>query len=65
MPDPNYQPDVKTLAEELSQTYGPGAFEVAVEAVRTHMQASAWKHCALWLQVVNRLNGAPRSLSTQ
>jgi len=57
MADPGYQPDVTSLAEALRREHGLHALDVAVDTVKQHMQASAWKHCTLWLQVVNRLNG--------
>lgn len=59
MSDPSYQPDVEGMAEELTQRHGMQALDVAVDTVKQHMQASKWKHCAMWLQVVNRLNAVP------
>jgi hypothetical protein len=58
MADPRYQPDVNGLAAELERQHGRGAVDVALDKARTHMQAAAWKHCTMWLQVVNRLNAA-------
>lgn len=56
MSDPLYRTDVNALAEELRRTQGPSAYEFAVSTAKEHLQAAAWKHCALWLQVVNRLD---------
>lgn len=58
MADPGYQPDVSGLAAELRRVHGSGALDVAVDTARTHLRAAAWKHCTMWLQVVNRLNDA-------
>jgi hypothetical protein len=59
MADPRYQPDVSGLAAELERQHGREAVDVALEKARSHMQAAAWKHCTMWLQVVNRLNATP------
>jgi hypothetical protein len=61
MSDPLYRTDVDALAEELRRTHGQSAFDFAVSTAKEHLHAAAWKHCALWLQVVNRLN-APAAL---
>ncbi|MGE4062031.1 MAG: hypothetical protein AB7E79_01575 [Rhodospirillaceae bacterium] len=61
MADPRYQPDVSELAEELRRKHGSDALEVAFATARRHMQAAAWKHCTMWLQVVNRLNATHAS----
>lgn len=58
MADPNYQPDVRGLAAELERQHGRQAVDVALDRAKTHMRAAAWKHCTMWLQVVNRLNAA-------
>ena len=58
MADPLYRTDVNSLVDELRRTHGPGAFEVAVQNVKQHLGAAAFKHCALWLQVVNQLSAA-------
>ncbi len=58
MTDPRYQPDVNGLAAELERQHGRRAVDVALDKARTHMHAAAWKHCTMWLQVVNRLNAA-------
>ena len=56
MAEPIYRTDIDALANELRCRHGAGAFDVAVTTVKEHLDAAAWKHCALWLQVVNRLN---------
>lgn len=56
MADPFYRSDVDALAEELRRNHGAQAFDVAVQTAKQHLNSAAWKHCALWLQVVNRLN---------
>lgn len=56
MPDPHYQPDVVGLAAELQRRHGVQALDVALDEARHHLNAAAWKHCTMWLQVVNRLN---------
>lgn len=56
MADPRYQPDVIGLAAELRRKHGSEALDVAIDAARQHMRAAAWKHCTMWLQVVNRLD---------
>ncbi|MGE3334328.1 MAG: hypothetical protein AB7I36_11855 [Rhodospirillaceae bacterium] len=58
MADPRYQPDVSGLADALRREHGLQAIDVALENARQHMQDAAWKHCTMWLQVVNRLNTA-------
>jgi len=54
--DPHYQTNVDALAEDLRHAYGTDAMDVAVQTARDHFQTAAWKHFAVWLQVVNRLN---------
>lgn len=61
MPDPRYQPDVSGLAADLQRKHGLQALDVALDTARRHMQAAAWKHCTMWLQVVNRLNVSQRA----
>lgn len=61
MADPGYQPDVSGLAAALQHEHGLKALDVAVETARRHMQDAAWKHCTMWLQVVNRLNATDRA----
>lgn len=56
MADPRYQPDVSGLADALRREHGLKAMDVALATARQHMQDAAWKHCSMWLQVVNRLN---------
>jgi hypothetical protein len=58
MADPGYQPDVKGLAADLQREHGLRAVDVALDRARTYMHQAAWKHCTMWLQVVNRLNAA-------
>jgi len=58
MADPQYRTDVTALAEELRQKHGASALDVAVQTARQHLRSAAWKNCALWLQVVNRLTAA-------
>ncbi len=55
MADPLYRADVDALADELRRAHGSRALDVAVLTAKQHLAAAAWKHCALWLQVVNRL----------
>ena len=54
--DPQYRADINALAEELRRLHGAQAFEIAVKNAREYIDNSAWKNCALWLQVVNRLS---------
>jgi hypothetical protein len=54
--EPHYRADINALAEELRREHGAEAFEIAVRNAREYIGNSAWKNCALWLQVVNRLN---------
>ena len=58
MTDPQYRTDIDALADELRRDHGARALEVAVSNVRENLQSTAWKHCALWLQVANRLTPA-------
>ena len=58
MADPQYRTDINGMIEDLRRTHGAGALDVAVQAVKQHLNAAAWKNCALWLQVVNRLSHA-------
>jgi hypothetical protein len=53
--EPRYQPDVNGLAEELKRAHGVRAVDIAVQTAKEHLRISAWKHCAMWLQVVNHL----------
>ena len=65
MSEPQYQADVNGLASELRRAHGTAALEFAVRTAKEHIERSAWKDCAMWLQVVNRLNGGhPAHLST-
>ena len=57
--EPHYRADIPHLADELRRTHGGDALEYAIGVMHEHIGASAWKNCALWLQIVNRLNGAP------
>lgn len=62
--EPQYQANIGALAEEVLRAHGSGALDYAIARMHQHLGASAWKNCALWLQIVNRLNGAPaQSLS--
>lgn len=63
-PDPGYQPDVQGLADDLQRRHGPQALNVAVDHAKQHMHAAAWKHCTMWLQVVNRLTPSPAAPSS-
>ena len=56
MADPLYRFDVDALADELRHAHGAGALDVAVQTAKQHLAATAWKNCAIWLQVVNRLS---------
>jgi hypothetical protein len=58
--DPRYRDDVDALAEELRRTHGAGALDAAISTAKQHLNSAAWKNCALWLQVVNRLNPKSR-----
>lgn len=58
MADPRYQSDVSGLAAALQREHGLRALDVALETTRRHIQDAAWKHCTLWLQIVNHLNTA-------
>ena len=64
MADPKFQPDVAGLAAQLRAQHGRRAFDVAFETARQHMHDASWKHCTMWLQVVNRLRAAPDSVAT-
>ena len=55
MADPRYQPDVNGLAAELRREHGLKALDVALDTAREHMRTASWKHCTMWLQVVNQL----------
>ena len=57
--EPHYQANIAALAEEVRRTHGTEALDYAITCMRGHLGASAWKSCALWLQIVNRLSGAP------
>jgi len=54
--EPHYQTNVDALADELRTAHGGDAMDVAVQTARAHFKTAAWKHFAVWLQVVNRLN---------
>ncbi len=58
MADPLYRFDVDALADELRRAHGTGALDVAVQTAKQHLASAAWKNCAIWLQVVNRLNAS-------
>ena len=55
--EPHYQANIAALAEELRRAHGGAALDYAITRMHQHLGASAWKNCALWLQIVNRLNG--------
>lgn len=57
--EPRYQANIAALADEVRRTHGSAALDYAIACMHEHLGASAWKSCALWLQIVNRLNGAP------
>lgn len=57
--EPRYQANIAALAEEVRRTHGNDALDYAISCMRGHLGASAWKNTALWLQIVNCLNGAP------
>ncbi|MBX7199193.1 MAG: hypothetical protein K1X51_07425 [Rhodospirillaceae bacterium] len=57
--EPHYQANIAALADEVRRTHGNAALDYAITCMHQHLGASAWKDCALWLQIVNRLNGAP------
>ena len=63
MADPLYRADVDALADELRRAHGAGALGGANETQKRHQATAAWKYCALWLQVVNRLS-APLNRSS-
>jgi hypothetical protein len=56
--EPRYQADIGRLADAVRTTHGPAALDFAVETLHRHLRSTAWKNCALWMQIVNRLNGA-------
>jgi hypothetical protein len=58
MADPQYRTDVSALVEEVRRTHGASALDFAAQTARQHLRSAAWKHCAMWLQVVNRLTAA-------
>ena len=58
MADPQYRTDITALADELRRAYGPSALDYAAQNAKQHLRSAAWKHCAMWLQVVNRLTSA-------
>ncbi len=58
MTEPQYQTDVTGLADDLRRAHGAAAFDFAVGEARQHIDRSAWKHCAMWLQVANKLGAA-------
>ena len=53
---PVYRADIVSLADELRRTHGAAALDIAVATAKQHLSTAAWKSCAMWLQVVNRLN---------
>lgn len=57
--EPRYQANIAALADEVRKTHGAEALDFAIARMHQHLGASAWKNCALWLQIVNRLNGVP------
>lgn len=63
MSDLGYHADVKGIAAGLERDHGRLARDVAFENVRQHMREGAWKHCAMWLRVANRL--APENLARE
>jgi hypothetical protein len=56
MAEPQYRTDINSLADEIRRTHGPSALDFAVETAKQHLQSAAWKNCAVWLQVANRLS---------
>ena len=60
MPDlidpPPYRADIDSMAAELQRAHGADALEIAVQTAKQHLSSAAWKSCAMWLQVVNRLS---------
>jgi len=53
------------MTDELVKAHGQKARDVAIDTVNRHVQVSAWKQCAMWLQVVNRLSALPgRNVTT-
>jgi hypothetical protein len=61
MADPQYRTDISALADELRRTYGASALDYAAQNAKQYLRSAAWKHCAMWLQVVNRLTAAEGS----
>ena len=57
--EPHYQANIAALADEVRRAHGNEALDYAIACLRQHLGASAWPNCALWLQIVNRLNGTP------
>lgn len=55
MSELGYHADVTGIAAGLQRDHGHHARDVAFDNVRQHMRAGAWKHCAMWLRVANRL----------
>ncbi len=58
MADPQYRTDIDALVNELRRDHGTGALDIAVSNVRENLRSTAWKQCALWLQIANRLTPA-------
>jgi hypothetical protein len=56
MADPQYRADVTALADEVRRAHGAMALDFAAQTAKQHLRSAAWKNCALWLQVVNRLS---------
>ena len=57
--EPHYQSNIPELAAALRRDHGGAALDYAITCMRQHLGASAWQNCALWLQIVNRLNDQP------
>ena len=55
MADPVYRTDFDALANELRRSHGAAALDVAAGIARQQLQTAAWKSCAVWLQVANRI----------
>ena len=56
MADPQYRADITALADEVRRAHGPSALDFAAQTAKQHLRSAAWKSCAMWLQVVNRLS---------
>lgn len=64
MADPQYRTDIIALADEVRRAHGPSALDFAAQTAKQHLRSAAWKNCALWLQVVNRLSAETPAAST-